>query len=66
MDAATKRKIDTRRKELLAIIEEQKPKLEAAKVIAAKLKEIGEDTSELDGLLAAAATFTAATTGNNT
>ena len=64
MDAATKRKIATRRKELKEVLSEHAPKLEAAKVIAEQLKKIGEDTSELDALIAAATAFT--TAGNNT
>ena len=64
MDAATKRKIATRRQELKAVLAEQAPKLAAAKVIAEQLKAIGEDTSELDNLIAAATAFT--TASNNT
>lgn len=61
MDAKTKTKIATRRRELKAVLEEHRPKLEAAKVIAEQLKKMGEDTSELDSLIAAADAFTAAT-----
>jgi len=64
MDAATKRKIATRRKELKEVLAEHRPKLEAARVIAEQLKNIGEDTSELDSLIKAADAFTAAS--NNT
>jgi len=64
MDAATKRKIATRRQELKAVLAENQPKLDAAKVIAEQLKKVGEDTSELDALIAAATAFT--TAGNNT
>ena len=64
MDAATKRKIATRRQELKAVLAEHQPKLDAAKVIAEQLKKSGEDTSELDALITAATAFT--TAGNNT
>ena len=64
MDAATKRKIATRRQELKAVLAEHQPKLDAAKVIAEQLKKAGEDTSELDALITAATAFT--TAGNNT
>ena len=64
MDAATKRKIATRRQELKAVLAEHQPKLDAVKVIAEQLKKVGEDTSELDALIAAATAFT--TAGNNT
>jgi len=64
MDAATKRKIATRRKELKEVLAEHQPKLEAAKVIAEQLKKAGEDTSELDALIRSADAFT--TAGNNT
>ena len=64
MDAATKRKIATRREELKAVLAEHAPKLAAAKVIAEQLKIAGEDTSELDALITAATAFT--TAGNNT
>lgn len=58
MDEKTKRKIATRRKELQDIITEQIPKIEAAEKIVAALKEIGEDTSELDNLISTVRAFT--------
>lgn len=65
MDEKIKRKIATRRKELQDIIAEQKPKIEAAKKVVAALKEIGEDTSELDNLINLADSFTRASTNTN-
>lgn len=58
MDEKTKAKIATRRKELQDIIKEQIPKIEAAEKIVAALKEIGEDTSELDRLISTVRAFT--------
>ncbi len=64
MEAKTIAKIATKRKELHDLMEEQKPKIESAKVIVAELKKIGVDTSELDNLLAAVDAFTANTSAD--
>ena len=61
METKTRTKIAVRKKELHDLMEEQKPKIEAAKVIASKLKEIGVDTRDLDDLITAVTAFTADT-----
>jgi len=61
MSDEVEKKIAVRRKELKKLMDEQKPKLESAKVIVAELKKIGVDTSELDSLIAAATAYTNAT-----
>jgi len=61
MATNTKMKIAARKKELHDLMEEQKPKIEAVKVISSKLKEIGVDTRELDDLITAVTAFTANT-----
>lgn len=57
--------IAERRKELQAMLDAQKPRLERAKEISAFLKAKGEDTGELDDIIRAASAFITAT-GNTT
>jgi len=66
MDSVTKRKIATRRKELQDILDEQIPKVEAAEKVVAALKEIGEDTSDLESLINTVRAFRAVTTDRTT